>query len=615
MGPFLTEYDSYSGVAYAVVQPNENPEDVAVFTVRDWAGKLPGRTITNKVPTVIAFDGLDDGCPKGEGNVHWGYDIPQHLDDQTIRFVKLLLEPDVSRRISSLNDVIDPEATRGRLELLGKVAVPVAAEYVKCLWQHAKDRIIQHVGQATFDFVNKVILFTVPAVWSEKAKHNTYMIAVDAGLADHEYTLRMISEPEAAAVAVLTDRVKSLSLQEGDVYLVVDAGGGTVDLTSYRLKTKEPKLNLEEVAAGDGDVCGAVFLEMNFRKLLRTYLGTDVLDNLEQEHRDWIICAWEDSIRALFTGTDDRKYTLVTPGVPNDASVKIKGGMMTLNAAEILPIFSPVIDKIERLVRRQIKALQEKGFRPKAILLVGGLGCNKFLAKQLRSRYSSPEQIDAQCAIEVRQLDVAWESVAHGAVRCELFGCSNMVSLRIARYNVGYSYAASWQEGLYLPEQKIPDEYRGGFTANKVINWVLRRNEPMKDRATHEFSMEGLAWEDQLQAIAAAPSIEKIFWFGQSLIASPEDDAPVYPTTKTRAFATVRVPWDLAQIPFDKVPRRISPTGKPYRAIRYDVSMEQNMSGMIFRYKLQGRSVGKSVNVDFHSLPEDVDEATAYSIQ
>ena len=183
------------------------------------------------------------------------------------------------------------------------------------------------MSQATFNHAEKVILFTVPAVWSERAKHSTYMIAVGAGLASPEYSLQMISEPEAAAVAVLKDRIRATSLAKNDVYVVVDAGGGTVDLTSYQVDSVEP-LRLKEAAPGTGDVCGATFLEVNFRKMLRTYVDA-ALNTLDSFNENRIICDWEDSIRATFTGTDDERYAIVTPGISTDASDRISNGSYT----------------------------------------------------------------------------------------------------------------------------------------------------------------------------------------------------------------------------------------------------------------------------------------------
>lgn len=214
--------------------PHDDPNDVNVHTIRNWEGGLPGRTVSNKVPTLIVFDAEDDNKP------YWSFGIPQHLEAKTIRFVKLLLEPNATRKVSSLNEVVGPEANGDLLKELEIEPVEAATEFIKLLWTHAKQQAIRHITQATFDFVEKVVLFTVPAVWSDRAKHNTYMIAVGAGLADDDITLEMVSEPEAAAIAVLKDRSRMRCIATEDVFVVVDAGGGTVDLANYHVKNVSP---------------------------------------------------------------------------------------------------------------------------------------------------------------------------------------------------------------------------------------------------------------------------------------------------------------------------------------------------------------------------------------
>lgn len=74
----------------------------------------------------------------------------------------------------------------------------------------------------------------MPAIWSDKAKASMRESAVRAGLIsdiDPIERLELISEPEAAA-AYCENRYRSLSLGNDDIFMIVDAGGGTVDLVT-----------------------------------------------------------------------------------------------------------------------------------------------------------------------------------------------------------------------------------------------------------------------------------------------------------------------------------------------------------------------------------------------
>jgi molecular chaperone DnaK (HSP70) len=193
----LLTFTRFSGASFALLHPRDDPSEVKISPVRNWKGDLPGNTTSNKVPTVIAYDAV--------GKVYWGFDALDELREETYRWLKLLLEPEVSGK-RNLSDAVDQKATKVLLSSQSKTAIDVAADYVRLLWEHVKDQIINEHSKATYDFAEKSIVFTVPAVWSEMAKHNTYLVAVGAGLALENLRLQTISEPEAAAIAVLRDR-------------------------------------------------------------------------------------------------------------------------------------------------------------------------------------------------------------------------------------------------------------------------------------------------------------------------------------------------------------------------------------------------------------------------
>lgn len=72
---------------------------------------------------------------------------------------------------------------------------------------------------------------TVPAVWSERAKHLTRNAAYEAGFAARAGdTINVIAEPAAAAQISITEKLKEPpdKIKIGVGLLVCDAGGGTV---------------------------------------------------------------------------------------------------------------------------------------------------------------------------------------------------------------------------------------------------------------------------------------------------------------------------------------------------------------------------------------------------
>jgi len=68
-------------------------------------------------------------------------------------------------------------------------------------------------------------VITVPAIWKDSAKALTRQAAEQAGIPKKD--LDLVTEPEAAALYCATLCVEA-DLQDGDRFIVCDAGGGTV---------------------------------------------------------------------------------------------------------------------------------------------------------------------------------------------------------------------------------------------------------------------------------------------------------------------------------------------------------------------------------------------------
>ena len=84
--------------------------------------------------------------------------------------------------------------------------------------------------------------------------------------------LHIISEPEAAALYAL-DALDPHGLKIGDTFVLCDAGGGTVNLITYRVSSLKPVLKLAEASPGSGSLCGASFLNRGFQEYLEEKLG------------------------------------------------------------------------------------------------------------------------------------------------------------------------------------------------------------------------------------------------------------------------------------------------------------------------------------------------------
>jgi hypothetical protein len=68
-----------------------------------------------------------------------------------------------------------------------------------------------------------------------------------------------------------------------------------------------------------------------------------------------------------------------------------------------------------------------------------------------------------------------WESIANGAVRCEVLGLEGLLALRVARVNIGLLHTTGWRSSEHLSEHRYTCSYTGNWRADKQIFWLLRR--------------------------------------------------------------------------------------------------------------------------------------------
>jgi len=219
--------------------------------------------------------------------------------------------------------------------------------------EHALEEIaLDSLDPQLVEMLLKRLVITVPAIWSDKAKDLTLKVylrpsplicapwsatnntiqAAKTAIKDKKISgnVKMITEPEAASLYTLYG-MKNKGLREGDAIVVCDAGGGTVDLVSYKIQKLYP-LELKALTAPSGKhmacygsccctdthdaggVCGALALnkrfedevekavgEMAFKKLKRTTAYRKGLEEFDM------------AIKPAFRGRNDPNKTISFP--------------------------------------------------------------------------------------------------------------------------------------------------------------------------------------------------------------------------------------------------------------------------------------------------------------
>lgn len=157
----------------------------------------------------------------------WGYDIPGEVS-RLQWFKLLLLKPDDLSPEMRASPFL--QRARDITRQSGKAPVDVVADYLGLLWDHAQTKIKQELGNAAFNALTLHIVVTIPAIWKGYAQQSTEEGIRKAGMLGRRSAgptqLNVVTEPEAAALSTILDRYDSV--KQGNVYVVCDAGGGTV---------------------------------------------------------------------------------------------------------------------------------------------------------------------------------------------------------------------------------------------------------------------------------------------------------------------------------------------------------------------------------------------------
>jgi hypothetical protein len=141
-------------------------------------------------------------------------------------------------------------------------------------------------------------VITLPAKWNEFDKAFFGRAVYKAGLLFNK--VMIISEPEAAALAVHVDVPHSQLLSAGNRFLVLNCEGQATDIFTYEVTSTSPP-TLRNVAVPTGAAWGADSVNAEFEKFLRELLGAAFLPEYEGSHELNDVTREFDKARARFS--------------------------------------------------------------------------------------------------------------------------------------------------------------------------------------------------------------------------------------------------------------------------------------------------------------------------
>ncbi|KZV77357.1 hypothetical protein PENSPDRAFT_679530 [Peniophora sp. CONT] len=434
---------TFSGVSYALLDPGKVPK---IETVTRYPGQLG---YDAKIPTVIYYTRDENATVLSVGE-----ELPPDYDPDDdgilkVEWFKLKLQPQIDA--SRVVDVKLP---------LGKDVGGVIADFYGYLYQCAREHIkhaLTALGELIWDSVKDNIFFVLshPNSWEGAQQEIMRAAAVKAKLVNEEDSrtrISFVTEGEASMHFCITDGQLAASIkasrlytylmaiglpkQPGDKMMVIDAGGGTVDLSAYSFESAKP-VKAVEVAAPACLMEGSVIVQRHAKEHIQAKLKNSQFNDCVPA----IVEEFDKSAKKLFKGSGNPSIRFSRSVKDNDAAASINRGCFKITESEMRAFFDPAVDAIIAAIRDQQQAASSHG-EIKSYFLVGGFAANGYLYERLRQFLE-----DLNLTL-YRPGASPNKAVAEGAVS---FYLDRFVEGRVARYTYGTDVSVPAFPFMFMP--------------------------------------------------------------------------------------------------------------------------------------------------------------------
>ncbi|KAF7872010.1 uncharacterized protein EAF02_009115 [Botrytis sinoallii] len=459
------------------------------------------KTEKQKIPSRIAYARENPSLLKSD---KWGFDVGPKL--MSCSWTKLLL--DKNAVFGEDDDIISKIVIdEGMMHLPPhRDCKGVCEDFLHELYVAFAGHVERTLGVDAFRMSPIDCWISLPAIWSDEAKHATLDAARKAGFAANPMDeVHTIAEPEAAAIATLRELAAPGTLnavQRGDNVLICDCGGGTVDITTYTVTSVAPKLTFEELCVGTGqDIhslgrsighlgpllykewhllcseaqlniviiggkCGSTYIYRHLHALLSDRFG-NAFDSIPYSRKgpgSALMNNWEE-IKKCF-------------GLATENASTFELGPLYLDLPNMKSVFDPIVDRVIKQVKKQVdQAKRQRKAKIHRIALVGGMGASKYLYSRLLSWCASNGHIELLCP---ESPDLA---VLRGAGIRALEGLAPRV--KYVRRHYGFRISRVFREFIDEEKHAYIDEYSNlKYCAGRAI-WCVSKGEVITEGSFH----------------------------------------------------------------------------------------------------------------------------------
>lgn len=489
-----------SGYAYSFAKEPE-----CIHIMRRWEGGDPGVS-NQKTPTTILLTPDRKFHSFGYAARDFYHDLDSNECKQWLYLEKFKMTLHTSPNLNMETDLIAANGKKVK-------ALEIFAYALQFFREQAMKELSDQAG-SDYSASDVRWVITVPAIWKQPAKQFMRHAAYKAGMASPANPEQLIIalEPEGASIYCRKLRLHQMidlssktalngysptdpatvaftqskehirrnrqsrtflvenvigelwsELEEGDRYVVVDCGGGTVDLTVHQITL--PQGHLKELYKASGGPYGSLGVDYEFEKLLYKIFGEDFIEQFKVKRpAAWVdlMIAFESRKRAA---APDRSNPLNInlPFSFIDYYKKFRGhsvehalrksnvdfvkwssqGMLRMNPDAMNALFKPTIDHIIQHLSDLFQKPEVIGV--KFLFLVGGFAESPLLQQAVQQAFGH------KCRVIIPH-DVGL-TILKGAV---LFGLDPaVIKVRRSPLTYGVGVLNRYVEGKHPPEKLL----------------------------------------------------------------------------------------------------------------------------------------------------------------
>ncbi|UPK90041.1 hypothetical protein LCI18_000976 [Fusarium solani-melongenae] len=290
-------------------------------------------------------------------------------------------------------------------------------------------------------------------------------------------------------------------------------------------------LTVRESVRGDGDLCGAMFLDEGLLLLLKKLIPADIKAKMG-----------DSGLRKIMN--DDWEHG-IKPSVCKGIYPSQHDYQLTRSSSTVCDnVYRPQIAKIEKLVDEQIKQVKKDyGRKPKYLILVGGFGKSEFLYECLQEKFGKKIEILQDSNSDPKMTD----------------SLNVSIESRISRYSYGSLVnAMPFDETMHEQEDRFYCSVNQAWLAANQTMWFV--NIP------HKFT----CWQE-----LSNPDDEVVV----DIVFSDAETPPKRQDGTVKPLRVVKVPQVLD---WDKLPLWENSNGEEFRHYEYELRMVSDGTSLNF---------------------------------